>query len=192
MAEAARALKANPKLAGQPCGWCGEAVALGADVRVCTTCEGLHHAACWDSSAGCSKAGCLNAPLQKLDDAAAPGVAAEALPAGFVRCPMCRHVVMEADGLCSRCQAPLSPDGVYHGPQVTAPGAVASVVWGVIGLFFFGFILGAVAIGKAQSARGLIRTSPKYSGGALAMTGLVLGCVDIVGWIIVLGMRCSR
>ena len=71
MAEAARTLKTNPKLAGQPCGWCAEPLALGADVSLCTTCETAHHAGCWASSAGCSKAECVNAPLKMLTSAPA-------------------------------------------------------------------------------------------------------------------------
>lgn len=69
--------------------------------------------------------------------------------------------------------------------QVTAPGATASVVCGVIGLFLFGIILGCVAIAKANSAKKLLAEHPdRYSGGGKATTGLVLGVVDIVGAVV--------
>lgn len=190
MAEAARTLKVNPKLAGQPCGWCAEPLALGADASLCTTCDAVHHAGCWDSSAGCSRTGCVNAPLAKLADV--PAAAAAAVPPGYVFCPMCRVVVQDTDGLCPRCDAVLSPDGIYHGPTVTAPGAVASLVWGLVGLVLFGMILGIIAITKAQAARKLIASSPRYTGGGLAIAGMVLGIVDIVGWVLVIGSRCGR
>ena len=73
--------------------------------------------------------------------------------------------------------------------QATAPGAVASVVCGVIGFFVFGIILGCVAIGKANAAKKLIAEHPgQYTGGGMATTGLVLGVIDLVGWAVTMVM----
>lgn len=190
MAEAARSLKANPKLAGRPCGWCTVPVPLGAELRLCTACETVHHAACWDGRAGCSQAGCLNAPLVQLDPVAAYAAPRE-VPPGCVTCPSCAAVVFE-DAVCSQCKAILSPDGIYHGPQILAPGAVASLVWGIVGLFAFGLIVGMIAISKSGTARAAIKSNPRYSGQGLAIAGLVMGIVDIIGWGALLIMKASR
>jgi hypothetical protein len=73
-----------------------------------------------------------------------------------------------------------SPDGLYHGPKVNAPGAVASLVYGIIGLLFCGVIFGPIAIAKANKARSAMATNPTYGGGGYATAGLVLGIVDLV------------
>jgi hypothetical protein len=99
---------------------------------------------------------------------------------------------MAADGLCSRCDAVLSPDGIYHGEQVYAPGAVAALVWAIVGLFLCGPVCGVVAIGKARDAMRAIAASPKYKGRALAITAVVVGGVDLILWITIFftkGMR---
>jgi hypothetical protein len=188
MAEAARALKANPKIAGQPCGWCSEALALGDEAKLCAECQSVHHARCWDGSAGCSKAGCVNAPLKQLDAGQLPAPP-PVVPPGYVACPACRATVMDIDGLCPRCNAVLSADGVYHGEQVYAPGAVGALLWAIVGLFICGLICGPVAIGKSREASRAIAASPKYKGQALAITALVIGVVDIIGWVILLVMK---
>jgi hypothetical protein len=73
--------------------------------------------------------------------------------------------------------------------RVSAPGATASVVCGVIGLFVFGIILGSVAIAKAASAKQLLAEHPDlYTGNGKATTGMVLGVIDVVGAIVALIM----
>jgi hypothetical protein len=195
MAEAAHQLKANPKLAGQACGWCAETIALGDDLKQCNDCQTVHHGRCWDGAAGCSKVGCVNAPLKRLDDAApvaaAAGVAA-AVPPGYMLCPACKKPVMDTEGLCGYCNAILSPDGIYHGPQVNAPGAVQSLVWALVGLVICGVIAGPIAIGKSREASKAIAASPRYKGQGLATAGLVIGIIDIIGWILVIFARVSQ
>jgi len=69
--------------------------------------------------------------------------------------------------------------------KATAPGATASVVCGILGLFILGFVLGPVAIAKANAARKQIAEHPeRYSGAGLATAGTVLGVIDIVGALI--------
>lgn len=192
MIEASRALKANPKMAGQPCAWCAEPLAIGADVRVCLACETIHHARCWDSSGGCSKSGCVNTPLARLDPAVVGSVVPVIVPAGYIQCPSCKNVVMNTGGLCGNCNFVLSPDGIYHGPVVNAPGALASLVWGIVGLFVCGLILGIIAINKSNEARKTIATSPMYGGSGLATAGLVMGIIDIIAWAAILVFRISH
>ncbi|HET9625620.1 MAG TPA: RING finger protein, partial [Kofleriaceae bacterium] len=68
-------LKANMKMDGKPCGWCQVPLHLGDDAAQCTTCDKEHHSRCWEQSGGCATAGCVNAPLRRLDGGA-PGTQA--------------------------------------------------------------------------------------------------------------------
>jgi lipoprotein-releasing system ATP-binding protein len=71
---AVRTMKVNLKLEGKLCGWCGSVLKLSEDAAICTACEKVHHDRCWQPEAGCSTAGCVNAPARPVV-AAAPEVA---------------------------------------------------------------------------------------------------------------------
>ena len=191
--EAVRKLKANLKIANKPCGWCNAPLQVGEDSAVCTACEKEHHDRCWEGKAGCSSAGCVNAPLKRLDaplPGAHPGVPAmQALPPGLMRCPRCGNTLAVGVQICGICRAITTPDGLYNGPKVRAPGAVASLVCGIIGLFLFGVILGIIAISMSMKAKRAIAADPMYGGGGLATAGLVLGIIDLIGFVVVLMMR---
>jgi len=212
--EAARTLKANLKLEGKPCGWCQAALVLGDDAAVCTACEKEHHRACWDAKAGCSTQGCASAPLPRLD-AAAPGPGAPAspfptgapaspfpmrapaspysdgLPPGMMACPRCMLMLAMGTQICPGCRAITSPDGLYHGPKINAPGAVASLVLGIVGVVIgtflcSGLVLGPLAIWQASSAKRAISSDPMYGGGGMATAGMVLGIISLVLVVIVI------
>jgi hypothetical protein len=71
-----------------------------------------------------------------------------------------------------------------------APGSVASFVWGLVGLFICGLILGVVAIRKSKQARDLIKAQPEvYSGQGLAVAGRVIGIIDVIVWLIAIVIR---
>jgi len=193
METAVRSMKANFKLAGQPCGWCAELVELGEDVRVCGSCEAIHHAPCWDKSGGCSTGGCVNVPFRQLEPK--PAAAAGVRP-GETICPTCGKATSAAFGLCSFCNGVLSPVGIFRGPQINAPGAVSSLVLGIVGILVCGVILGPLAISRSRQATYAIKSNPRYTGGGMATAGLVLGIIDIVFsvlyWIGVLTMAAKR
>ncbi|MEO7734102.1 MAG: DUF4190 domain-containing protein [Kofleriaceae bacterium] len=201
-----RTLKANLKIEGQPCGWCQIALKLGDDTAICTACEQVHHRPCWDGRAGCATAGCAGAPLHRLDAPAAPAMGSpfpQAAPAafsqtalpppGYTTCPnpLCRLAVVMGAQLCPACKAITSPDGIYHGPKINAPGAVASLVYAILGFFICGVIFGAVAISKASQAKRSIASDPTLTGGGLATAGTVLGIIDLIAWAILLVARMS-
>jgi len=219
--EAARTLKANLKLDGKPCGWCQVALRLGDDAAVCNACEKEHHGRCWESNAGCSTAGCVSAPLRRLDNPPAPqapqygapqglpyggapaygapqgyggapqGYGVPMAPPGYMTCPNCRIAIMIGSQICPACRAITSPDGIYHGPKVNAPGAVASLVLGIIGLVFCQIILGPIAIVKANAAKRAMASDPTLGGEGLATAGLVLGIVDLIVFALALVIRLS-
>ena len=204
--EAVRTLKANLKLDGKPCGWCQAALKLGDDAAVCTACEMAHHQGCWDTKAGCATQGCTSAPLRRLDvaPAAAPGSPFPAgfapgspFPAGFtpgapplapgtMNCPRCGLTVTIGTPLCPACRAITSPDGLYHGPKTNAPGAVASLVCGIIGLVVCQVVLGPIAIWQASRARQAMANDPSLGGGGLATAGTILGVLDLVVFVLAL------
>ena len=190
--EAVRKFKANPKMEGQPCGWCQVGLRLGDDAAVCTSCQRNHHSHCWDQRGGCSMQGCMNAPLPQMQ-AQAPQVAQAASLAaqGLMSCPRCRSLIPIGSQACLSCKFITSPDGIYHGPKTNAPGAVQSLVFGLIGLFICGVIFGPLAISKASSAKAAIRSDPTLGGEGLATAGTVLGVIDIVGFVILLFIRMS-
>lgn len=204
--EAVRTLKANLKLEGKPCGWCQAALKLGDDAAMCTACEMAHHQGCWDTQAGCATQGCPSAPLRRLDvaPAAAPsspfpaGVASGAAPIakplapGTMSCPRCGLAVTIGTPLCPACHAITSPDGIYHGPKTNAPGAVKSLVLGIIGLVVCGIVLGPIAISSASKAKEAMANDPSLGGEGLATAGKILGVLDIVGFVIAILIRVSN
>ena len=181
MSETCNRLNANLKLQGQPCVSCTVELALGDAAAQCQACDAVHHAKCWDSAGGCGAEGCANAPLKRLDDA--PVAAATRL--GFKKCGACNSEIMEFDSICPYCNSITSPDGIYHGPTENAPGAVAAMVFGIVGLVFCGIIFGIVAITKSRSAKNYIDSDPRYVGGGMATAGLVLGIIDIVFGVLI-------
>lgn len=190
--DAARNLKVNLKLDGQTCLACKTALELGTDASVCTACDGPHHARCWNSYGGCASPGCANAPLTRLD---APVYAAAAGPPpmspGMMPCPACRNPIMMGDLMCPYCRVVTSPDGIYHGPKTNAPGAVQSLVFGIIGLLICGVVFGPLAIARSSSAKREIAMNRAYGGGGLATAGLVLGIIDLVAWAIIIMARAG-
>jgi hypothetical protein len=196
--DAVRTLKANMKLDGKPCGWCQAALRLGEDAAVCTACEKGHHGRCWETKAGCATTECMNAPLRRLDDPGAKGEAvsarpyAEDLSPGLVACPRCRVPFAVGTPICPACRAIASPDGIYHGPKTNAPGAGAALVCGIIGLFFWGVILGPLAISKARSAKKAMVSDPTLGGEGLATAGSVLGVLGLVLWALRMVVQVSQ
>ena len=186
MSETYNQLKANLAIMDKPCGWCQQPLVLGEDAAVCTACEKEHHLSCWETELGCSHEECVNAPLKKLAQKATP---AEVLPPGKALCPHCRELIGAGEPICPFCEQATTPDGLYHGPRENAPGAVAALVWAIVGLFFCGPILGAVAISNAKKAEGYIATSPRYGGEGMAKAGRILGIIDIVLWLLVIALR---
>ncbi|MBI5486094.1 MAG: DUF4190 domain-containing protein [Deltaproteobacteria bacterium] len=187
MSESARRLRANKKLENAPCRWCDQALQIGDEAAVCAACEAPHHAACWDGKGGCARTGCANAPLHQL---AVPAAAAGPFP-GTMRCPHCGAGLAAGVGRCPSCGMVPTPDGEYYGPRQNAPGAVAALVTGIIGLLICGVILGIVAITQSRKASQAIANDPSLGGQGMATAGMVLGIVALVFWAIILLVRLA-
>lgn len=176
--ESAQHLKVNLKVAGQPCRACLRPLELAGEASLCTGCHSQHHRTCWETAGGCSTPGCVNAPLARLEPL-------PRMPApGMQFCRNCRLEIHVSDLICPHCGVVTSPDGIYHGPKTNAPGAVASLVYALIGLFFCGVIFGPVAIAKASSAKRAMASNPAYGGGGLATAGMVIGIIDVALFVL--------
>lgn len=63
--------------------------------------------------------------------------------------------------------------------------AIGALVCGILGLVVFGVVLGAVAIGLGVTAQRNIRRNPLVvKGYGMATTGLVLGIIDVVVFVL--------
>ena len=117
-----------------------------------------------------------------------PGVARRprraGLPVEGTACLHCARQITFGTPFCPYCRHAQTADGVYTGPTVNAPGAVASLVCGILGFFICGLVLGIIAITKAQEAKRAIGSDPRYTGGGMATAGMVLGIIDLVGFVI--------
>ena len=150
---------------------------------------------CWDTKGGCATVRAVparrRAPADSRRSVAARLAAATRARYALAPCPRCGLSVSLGTQLCPVCRAITTPDGLYHGPKTNAPGAVKSLVVGLIGLVVCGIVLGPIAISSANKARQAIATDPSLGGEGLAIAGLVLGILDLVGFAVVIMYRAS-
>jgi S1-C subfamily serine protease len=71
--------------------------------------------------------------------------------------------------------------------EALSPYAIIATVMAIIGLFFFGMVIGPVAIALAAMAISQIRDQGRLRGKALAIFALCLGIVDIIVWVALIG-----
>jgi hypothetical protein len=85
------------------------------------------------------------------------------------------------------------PDSERARPEKpeTSALAIASLICALVGIPLFGVITGLVAILLAVLALGGIRLGARRGLG-LALSGLFLGIVDVVGWVVLIGLLWSR
>jgi hypothetical protein len=82
----------------------------------------------------------------------------------------------------------------YGNPSTASTGsrtnglAIASLVCGILGLFFMNIILGPVAIVLGFVAR---RQAGAKNGAGMAKAGIVLGIVDVVLWLVLLAVAAN-
>ena len=91
------------------------------------------------------------------------------------------------------------PPGMYpapnnYGVQIggEAPDAKMALIFGIIGLFCFGFVFGPLAIVRARRAQSMIALNPGMTGGGMAMAGLILGIIDVAFWGLGLILRIAN
>ncbi|HET9626214.1 MAG TPA: DUF4190 domain-containing protein, partial [Kofleriaceae bacterium] len=122
----------------------------------------------------------------------APGFAPGVMPPGYMACPHCRQPIIMGAQICPMCRAITSPDGIYHGPKMNAPGATAALVCGLVGLLFCQIVMGPLAIVKSNEAKRAMANDPTLGGAGMATAGMVLGIIDLVLFVIWIGVAVSR
>jgi len=120
--------------------------------------------------------------------------ACKVMLAGKLYCQACADIAFAERA--SRPTPPPGPSLVQPSllPRVQAPGAVTSLVLGIVGFMFWplGLIFGPLAINYANQARDAIAANPMLDGSGMATAGYVLGIVDtifgVLGLIWIIGM----
>jgi hypothetical protein len=85
---------------------------------------------------------------------------------------------------------PMPRPGGAVAKKTRAEGALASLVFGILGFFICGFAFGWVAVSAANKANKQIAADPEsYSGGGLATAGMIMGIIDIIAWAVLVFTR---
>jgi Trypsin-like peptidase domain/Domain of unknown function (DUF4190)/Prokaryotic RING finger family 1 len=184
-ARGARSLIACPREAGSECPHCAGEIVLGDPIMVCVACGTVHHRACWKEQGRCGSYSCTPARRPSLQGQTSEPVltitqfdleSAVPLP---VSVPRVRRA--QATDFGSGSPAPAGVNKL----------AIASLVCGLAGIPLFGLITGLVAVMLGVLALSSIRASSQRGLG-LALAGVILGVVDVTGWIILLGMVLTQ
>ena len=183
-APGARSLVACPREVGSECPHCAGEIVLGDPIMVCQACGTAHHRSCWKKDTRCGSYSC--APARR------PSVEREK----FGPVQTITQLDLES-AVALPTFAPLMRDAHatrldFGAAPATAPAganklAIASLVCGLAGIPLFGLITGLVAVLLGVLALSAIRASSQRGIG-LALAGLILGIVDMTGWIILLGI----
>lgn len=187
MSDATKRMKVNQKLAAHKCTRCGERLEFGEDAVVCLPCKRGYHASCWDDAGGCANEGCENAALTQIE----PPAGAAEVPPGKKKCPHCGKINSSRAKICRSCKKVPTADGVYRGRKTTAPGATASLVYGILSIFICGIIFGLLAIQKSNEAKAAMDRDPSYEGEGLATAGKIIGIIGLVGWGLMMLLRLT-
>ncbi len=169
---------AGDREAGARCPHCGAAIALGEEIVACMRCGAVHHVACWHSKDGCGSFEC--APARR--------VLAES------RQPELRITVDEVAQVKPPPRPVIVPASYFPGntasfhplePRRRSRLAIAALIVALAGIPLFGAVTGLIAILLGSLALGSIHHT-RQRGTGLAVTGIVLGLADAVGWIAIL------
>jgi len=174
---------------GAECPHCAGEIALGDPIMVCQTCGMVHHRACWRDFSRCGSYNCV--PPRRA--ATQPALSEPVLT--ITQLDLDRATPLSA---ANRSPRPVHPGNAVWTPASAQPAitgvsrlAIASLVCALAGIPLFGVITGLVAILLAVLALSSIRATGQRGLG-LALSGLLLGVVDVVAWVIFLGVMLSQ
>lgn len=172
-------LNAGPRETNARCLHCGQTLQAGEATAVCARCGGTHHATCWQARDGCGSFECAP-PRRDLGPApAALRITTEDIERAVPLAPSPRPAIAAG---------PRAP-GAWPPTQLprTSRLAIASFVLAILGIPLFGALTGLIAVLLASLAIGSIHHT-RQRGTGLAVCGLLLGVVDVVGWLVFLSM----
>jgi len=107
-------MKANKRVAGQPCAICGRIINLGEPIHNCPACQSINHDSCWKQSGGCaacssSRPSAQLAPSRSMTsggfDDMEGAMSKPAAPGGanMVPCRWCKEPIMRGARKCKHC-----------------------------------------------------------------------------------------
>jgi hypothetical protein len=214
---ASRRMRANRKVLEKPCTSCGRAFSIAEEVYACAACTGYHHIACLDAAGAClpqviaadptSDAGAAPPAAAAGESPQDPGLPSPSVVPAAVAddertCPSCAEVIKKAAMKCRFCGTLLDAELIRKTAEETIPEdvlegvrtAANKAVWqGIIGLFICAPVLGPLAISNGREAVNSLDLYPGYptSLRTRARSGIVLGWVAIVLFVIVLAFRLN-
>jgi len=184
----AKSLIACPREAGAECPHCASEIVLGDSIMVCQACGMVHHRACWREHGRCGSYTCAPSRRAVLQPESSEPVLT------ITQAELDHAVPLPAAALRMRFA---QGGGVGLSPTV-APAksgvnglAIASFVCALAGIPLFGALTGLVAILLGALALAGIRATAQRGLG-LALSGLLLGIVDVVGWVVFLTIMLTR
>jgi hypothetical protein len=180
----AKFLIACPREAGSGCPYCEHEVVVGDPILVCQSCGTVHHRNCWRTHNRCGSYTCAPARRDlKTGDQAGAETRAPVLT-------ITTEELLRAQPIPTRpIPQGLNPTTRSLPPAPAVSGtnrlAIASLICAVVGIPLFGLVTGLVAIGLGVAALGSIRQTAQ-KGLTLALSGVLLGLADVVGWLVLL------
>lgn len=109
-------------------------------------------------------------------------------------CPYCGNKIKEPAGVTQAYNTGSSSTSYSQGSYAqgayiikkNAPGAVAGLVCGVIGIFVFGIVLGIIAIVMGNGAKKKVKEHPElYTGDGMGTAAIVLGVIALVSFFFI-------
>ena len=108
-------------------------------------------------------------------------------------CPNCL-VTVKGRSYCASCKVMAIGDKVPVFEQLTeeCTEAKEALKLAIFGIFCFGIVLGPMAIRKANEAKKMIAANPNLTGSGKATAALVIGIIDLLGWVVGIIARVSH
>lgn len=174
-------MKANKRVAGQPCAICARPVNLGEQIHNCPSCHSINHDACWRQSGGCTSISCRPAQAQAPAPAGGamyepPAAHASGAPgANMVPCRWCKEPIMRGARKCKHCNEFQRDEDRETNKKVYEDEEALSVTdWiGVLCCPIIAFIQGIIytAQGRPKGKRLMLYSAIAMFLGALAKGG---------------------
>ncbi len=175
------AYRAGERESSVPCPHCALGIRRRENVLSCPDCGAVHHYRCWRREGGCGSYECAS-PRRNTDDRTSADlrITASELAAAV-------PVARAAPSALSAAFVKQAASADHRTSRI----AIAALVVGIVGIPLFGLVTGLIAIVLGSIAIGSIRRKDQR-GTRLALVGILLGVVDMTGWIIALALFAPR
>lgn len=174
----AKIVVAGSREEGTICRHCHREIVAGDQTVACLNCGGIHHWECWTSGAGCGDYECSRGNRSL---AAPPGETIDNSVLQVTEDDLSRAIPLELNrAITGRVAQQTAGDLGSSTKKRWNRTAIASLVLAIAGIPLFGLVTGLIAV--AIGCLALSRHSRQLKGAAIAVAGILLGIVDVVGW----------